>query len=130
MAESFELPVLRTSIEKLLDGESTTEEFLNDIFNDKDQEHKAILANCLESYYYGQNGSPEVSDFELTSAIFHRETSSGEFECEYTVYFYFPCDDMKTDKEDTMTWKFKIDIRNRTISFTGEEHLEREPDAY
>lgn len=119
MAKDFKLPVSVNELEKLVDSALPIAGFLSGFF--AGDENNANLRQGLASYFYDNGGSPEVRDFELTDIRFNADSLTGSFKCLFTVYYFFTCSDIKNDKRENITWKFKIDKADLTIAFTGEE---------
>jgi|GEM_PF-1675992 len=130
MRETFELPYLPNELEQLLDGDLTTTDFLNAVFSDELGENDMGMRSLLVSYNSNDGGAPEVHNFEIVDEEFNEENLTGEFTTEFTVFYFYPCEDMNSEHEDYVTWKFKINTESEMVEFIGEEQLEREPDAY
>jgi hypothetical protein len=119
MAKDFNLPVSVDRLEKLADGTLAIANFLSDFFGD--HKNDASIRQGLASYFYDNGGSPEVREFELTDARFNAHSRTGSFKCIFTVHYFFTCSDIKNQKHENITWKFKIDETDLTIAFVGEE---------
>ncbi|WDF76414.1 hypothetical protein PQ469_21220 [Mucilaginibacter sp. KACC 22773] len=119
MAKDFKLTVSTDRLEKLADGTLPIAEFLYVFFGD--DKNNANMRQGLASYFYDNGGSPEVREFDLVEAKFNSHDLTGSFKCIFTVYYFFTCSDIKNDKRENITWKFKIDGADLTIAFVGEE---------
>jgi hypothetical protein len=119
VAKDFKLEVSVDSINQLLASEIWVEVFLADIFNNKASH--AIISERLASYFYDDGGSPEVRGFEIVNAKFNNDNLRGTFQCNFTVYYFFTCSDVKNDKKENITWQFKINPADGVIAFEGEE---------
>jgi len=126
MAQDFELLVSANILGKLSGGKISVEQFLNQVFEDK-QNH-ANLCQSLAAYFYDEGGSPEVREFDIVHATFNADNLTGTFKCEFKVYYFFTCSDIKNDKHENITWKFKIDASHLNIVFVGEEPWVRDAD--
>jgi hypothetical protein len=119
MAKDFKLTVSTDRLEKLADGTLPIAEFLS-VFLGDDQ-NNANMRQGLASYFYDNGGSPEVREFDIVDAKFSTRDLTGSFKCIFTVYYFFTCSDVKNDKRENITWKFKIDETAPTVAFAGEE---------
>jgi hypothetical protein len=119
MAKDFNLPVSIGRLEKLIDGTLSIAEFLYVFFGD--DKNNASMRQGLASYFYDNGGSPEVREFDIVDAKFNVNALTGSFKCIFTVYYFFTCSDIKNDKRENITWKFKIGETDKTIAFVGEE---------
>jgi len=119
MAKDFNLPVSIGRLEKLVNGTLPIADFLSIFFGD--DQNNANMRQGLASYFYDNGGSPEVREFDIVDAKFNADNLTGSFKCAFTVYYFFTCSDIKNDKRENITWKFKIDETGLTIAFVGEE---------
>ncbi|QEC75612.1 hypothetical protein [Mucilaginibacter ginsenosidivorax] len=119
MAKDFKLPVSIDHLQKFADDTVSIDEFLSVFFGD--DQNNANMRQGLASYFYDNGGSPEVREFDIVDAKFDTNDLTGSFKCIFTVYYFFTCSDIKNDKRENITWKFKIDDTNLTIAFVGEE---------
>lgn len=119
MAKDFKLTVSTDHLEKLTDGRLPIADFLSAFLGD--DQNNASMRQGLASYFYDNGGSPEVREFDIVDAKFNINELTGSFKCIFTVYYFFTCSDIKNDKRENITWKFKIDETNLTIAFVGEE---------
>jgi len=126
MAQDFELPVSLDIMERLSDQEIFVEQFLNKVFDDK--QIYVNFCKSLASYFYDEGGSPEVLEFDIVNATFNADSLTGAFKCNFVVHYFFGCSDIKNDKHENITWKFKIDSTNLKIAFVGEEPWVRDAD--
>lgn len=126
MAQDFKLSFSADILGKLSGGEISVEQFLNQVFADK-QNH-TNLCQSLAAYFYDEGGSPEVREFDIVQASFNADNLNGAFKCEFKVYYFFTCSDIKNDKHENITWKFKIDVPHLNIAFVGEEPWVRDAD--
>jgi hypothetical protein len=131
MREQFELSYFDSDLDELLNDEITIEDFLNEVLEVSDPDTETDkMCRALQSYNSQDGGSPDVYHFEISEAEFNEDALTGSFLTEFTVYYYYGCDDMNQEEEDYITWKFVIDTDNNVVKFTGEEQLERDPDEY
>ncbi|WP_183557062.1 hypothetical protein [Mucilaginibacter sp. SP1R1] len=121
MAKDFKSAVSADKLQEILSKEITIEQFLSDFFNEKGSKPYTDFCRALASYHDEEGGSPEVREFEIIRFGFDTDKLTGEFTCAFTVYFFFGCSGINSDKRDTITWKFKIDAEDLNIAFTGEE---------
>jgi hypothetical protein len=126
MAQDFELSFSADILGKLSGGEISAEQFLNQVF--EDQQNHANLCQSLAAYFYDEGGSPEVQEFDIAQATFNVDNLTGAFKCNFKVYYFFTCSDIKNDKHENITWKFKIDAPHLNIAFVGEEPWVRDAD--
>jgi hypothetical protein len=119
MAKDFELLVSANELSKLVDGTISIQHFLDTLFTDKNT--YTTFSQSLASYYYDHSGSPEVREFTVTDTNFNKQTLTGSFKCSFKVYYFFTCSDIKNDKNEYLTWTFKIDNQTNKITFAGEE---------
>lgn len=119
MAKDFNLPISIDHMEKLTDGTLPIADFLSEFWDD--DQNNANMQQGLASYFYDNGGSPEVREFDIVDAQFNTNDLTGSFKCMFTVYYFFTCSDIKNDKRENITWKFKIDETGPTVAFAGEE---------
>lgn len=119
MAKDFDLPIDPQLLKQLSDSEVSMDRFLAIFFNN--QQNHAGICQGLASYFYDDGGSPEVREFEIINALINTDSLTGSFKCIFKVYFFFTCSDVKNQKNENITWKFKIDKAGLTIAFIGED---------
>jgi len=119
MAKDFNLPISIDPLEKLTDGTLPIADFLSEFWGD--DQNNANMQQGLASYFYDNGGSPEVREFDIVDAQFNTNDLTGSFKCMFTVYYFFTCSDIKNDKRENITWKFKIDETGPAVAFAGEE---------
>ncbi len=119
MTKDFELSASANEVSKLMDGEISIQQFWDNLMEDKDAHY--TFCRSLASYYHDDGGSPEVREFTIADTKFDKETLSGSLKCSFKVYYFFTCSDIKNDKNDYLTWTFKIDNTTNKIALAGEE---------
>ena len=119
MVRDFELPVLANDLSRLIEDQLSIQQFLDRLFTD--QETYTTFCQSLASYYYADGGSPEVREFTVSNTNFNKQTLTGSFKCSFKVYYFFTCSDIKNDKNEYLTWTFKIDNQANKITLAGEE---------
>jgi hypothetical protein len=119
VAKDFELPVDIDFLDQLQTEDSSPGQLLKSMFDDKAA--RASLCQALASYFYDDGGSPEVREFEIVKATLNSDNLSGSLKCDFTVHYFFTCSDIKNQKNENITWQFKVDSSNFKIEFIGEE---------
>ena len=130
MRPKFTLPYFEEDLESLLNKDLTIEEFLDYLFNDEEDVSYTEMCGRLIGYHDTEGGAPEVTDFEILEAEFDDTTLTGSFDTEFTAHFNYGCDDYNKEKDDTITWDFKIDKENLVVEFTGEEPWRTDSEGY
>ena len=128
MAEKLELPFSATEFYTLLNENQSSEDFLNNLFQDKDN-HK-LMCSALQEYHRNDGGSPEVHAFELMRITFTPATLTGRFTCKFRVKYHYTCSDIRNEAGDSIVWDFKIDTANYVLYLSGEEILERDTNEF
>jgi len=121
MGENFDLKIIAQSLEQLRLQQITTDDFLTEVFKANEGKNYLQMCTALKAYHHQNGGAPEVLAFEISRLKFNQDTLSGSFDCKFKVSFFFGCDDLHIDKNDTVNWQFKINAANYSIHFTGEE---------
>ncbi len=119
MNKDFSLSISANELAKLMAGVISIQQFWDNLMEDK-YAHSAFCQS-LASYYHEDGGSPEVREFTITDAKFDKQTLAGSLKCSFKVYYFFTCSDIKNDKNDYLTWTFKIDNTTNKIALAGEE---------
>jgi hypothetical protein len=119
VAKDFELPIDAGLLKQLQEEDALPGQLLKSMFDDKAAH--ASLCQALASYFYDNGGSPEVRTFDIVEATFNSNNIRGSFKCDFTVNYFFTCSDIKNQKTENITWKFKVDSSNLKINFIGEE---------
>lgn len=119
MAKDFELLVSANELSKMVEDRISIQRFLDDLLTDKDT--YTTFCQSLASYYYDDGGSPEVREFTISNTNFNKQTLTGSFKCSFKVHYFFTCSDIKNDKNEYLTWTFKIDKQTNKIALSGEE---------
>jgi hypothetical protein len=121
MGENFDLKITAQSLEQIRLQQITIGNFLTEVF--KGDEGKNYLQMCaaLKAYHHQNGGAPEVLAFEIERLKFSPNTLTGSFDCKFKVSFFFGCDDLHIDKNDTISWRFEINAGACSIHLTGEE---------
>lgn len=111
----------------VLNGELSVEEFLNDVLMGvgmPEEDGHEQLAGALLQLHWGDGGSPEVSDFNVTDSAYDSIKKLGSFTIEYTVYLYFGCDDINKEVDCEEKFNFSIDDENDVLKIiTPERHV-------
>jgi hypothetical protein len=124
MAEKLQLLFSETELTALLNENRSSEDFLYNLFQDKNN-HK-LMCSALQEYHRNDGGSPEVHDFEIIRVAFTQAILTGRFTCKFRVKYHFTCSDIRNEAGDTIVWNFKIDEARQVIDMIGEEPLVRE----
>jgi hypothetical protein len=119
VAKDFELPVDAGLLKQLQEEDASPGQLLKIMFDNKLA--RASLCQALASYFYDDGGSPEVREFEIVKATLNDDNLSGSFKCDFTVHYFFTCSDIKNQKAESISWKFKVDSSDLKIAFIGEE---------
>jgi hypothetical protein len=121
MGENFDLKITAQSLEKLRLKQITIDDFLAETFNGDEGKNYVQMCAALKAYHHQNGGAPEVLAFEIERLKFNPDTLTGSFGCKFKVSFFFGCDDLHIDKNDTISWQFKINAEARSMHFIGEE---------
>jgi hypothetical protein len=92
-------------------------------------QHLADVQTMIESYWFAkkanvQNLSLPPGSIRFTTAV------SGMFIVKYTVSYFFACDDITKNNQETMTCTFDVDLGRHAVTITGEKEPERMPDEF
>jgi hypothetical protein len=121
MGENLDLKFNAQYLEQLLSQQITFVDFLNNVFKGNEGNNYLQMCAALKAYHHQNGGAPEVLEFEITQAHFNPHTLSGNFICKFKVSFFFGCDDLHINKNDTINWQLKIDSNTGIIHLHGEE---------
>jgi hypothetical protein len=121
MSENLNLKFNAQILEQLLSQQITFMDFLTEVFKGNEGKNYLQMCTALKAYHHQNGGAPEVLEFEITQPQFNPNTLSGSFSCKFKVSFFFGCDDLHIDKNDTISWQFKIDSSACIIHLHGEE---------
>ncbi|WCT10862.1 hypothetical protein [Mucilaginibacter jinjuensis] len=121
MGEKLDLQFALQLLEQLQSQQISFTDFLNKVFNYNEGKNYLQMCAALKAYHHQNGGAPEVLEFEITQVSYNAGTLSGSFNCKFKVSFFFGCDDLHIDKNDTISWEFKIDDHSCTLHLTGEE---------
>lgn len=121
MGESLNLKFDAQILEQLLARQIIFVNFLDEVFKGNDGNNYLQMCAALKAYHHQNGGAPEVLEFTITEPKFNAVTLSGSFNCKFKVSFFFGCDDLHIDKNDTINWQFNIDSNRHIIHLNGEE---------
>lgn len=121
MGENLDLKFNAQCLDRLLAQQITFADFLTEVFNANQGNNYLQMCAALKAYHHQNGGAPEVLEFEITQPKFNPGTLSGSFTCKFKVSFFFGCDDLHIDKNDTISWQLKIDKNINTLHLKGEE---------
>jgi hypothetical protein len=121
MGENLYFKIDPQTFEQLLAQKTTFGEFLNEVFKGNEGKNYLQMCAALKAYHHQNGGAPEVLKFEITQPQFNPGTLAGSFNCKFKVSFFFGCDDLHIDKNDTINWQLKIDNNTHVMHLSGEE---------
>ena len=121
MGENLDLKFSSQSLEQLLLQQISFVDFLKEVFKGNEGKNYWQMCAALKAYHHQNGGAPEVLEFEITQPVFNAGTLSGSFNSKFSISFFFGCDDLHINKNDTINWQFKIDSSSFTLHLTGEE---------
>jgi len=121
MGETLNLKFNAQILEQLLAQQITFTDFLTEVFKGNEGKNYLQMCAALKAYHHQNGGAPEVLEFEITQPKFNPNTLSGSFNCKFKVSFFFGCDDLHIDKNDTINWQFEIDSHTPIMHLSGEE---------
>lgn len=104
---------------------SSDDLFNGDLFeNIKDP--LVVLLNCYTNYTEGRG---KVYDCSVSDGqIEYKTSTSGTFQVDYKVHYFFGCEDVRSEADHHMKIDFILDSERGTVELTGEYWPEREPD--
>lgn len=125
MQENVTLNITSEVVAAVINNEADKEQRIVDFI----MKHQADLQAMIASYWFTRkanvlNVSVPGDGIRFTTAV------SGMFVVKYTVSYFFACDDITTNKQETMTCTFDVDLGRHAITITGEKEPERVPDEF
>lgn len=100
---------------------STPEKLIKEVISEHD------ILSLLNQYDYWAGTRGDIYSADIINMEINNE-GHGYMEVEYEVHYYFGCDDMNTESEETMI--IDIEFQGNTIILTGENEEVRDPDDY
>lgn len=125
MQENVTLNITSDVVAAVINNTADKEQYIVDFLT----KHQASLQAMIESYWFTKKAN--VLNLSLLSESIRFTTAvSGMFIVKYTVSYFFACDDITTNNQETMTCTFDVDLGRHALTITGEKEPERTPDEF
>lgn len=127
-ALKFEIQLTEEQIIKVSSMNKTTDkygflQFIEEVIKDFSKKNEESISLEQKILGYMQNldesehGAPDIYNYSLEDLNADTNALLGNFKLKYTLYYYFGCDDMNSEKEYYLEFEFNIDLASSVITF-------------